>query len=998
MQALEKATILVVDDEPQVLVALEDLLASEFIVIKCSSGESALRVAEEVPDLAVALSDQRMPEVTGDRLLARLHRVSDASGVLVTGYADLSAVIRAVNDGRIFAYVNKPWEPLALKLTVHQAAERFRMARELARERALLVDVMDSVSDGIYIKDRDLRFQRSNRAYFDRLPVALPHPDALLGQRLSDLWPDEEAERIELEEAAVITSGQASEDIVRRIRDATEFRWLSKSLTPLRGPADRAEAIVGIVRDVTERTEMSESLRLSEERQRLVIEASRAGLFDWDQVSGRVWYSEEFAGLLGESVEGLKASFAEVAERMHPDDAGVALAVIGATGDGQAQLKTLECRLRKTNGEYCWFQLNAKSLLDDSGRATRFVGAIHDITARKRQEERIAILSRVRAVLGEVNGAIVRVRERNALLQRSCEIAVRVGEIPLALVCGYDGADRMRVVAADGDSELVATIRERLAAWTLETEQQFAGQLAAGVPMILNHSKDLNQTPLGVELVELGYQSLAWFPLMTGGKLECVLALVTKQVGYFHKLEVALLDELVSNVAFALEHESKSQRLSHLLSHDELTNLARRELFLDRLQQRLSACDSDQPYLAVLWFDVSRFRLVNETLGRAGGDVVLREVARRLVDVVGDSGRVARLDANAFGVISAAFSDESDSAEFLTRVRLGVAGEPFDVAGTEVRLSGTAGVALFPTDGTDSETLLFRAETAGKSAKANGQPYLFYTASMNQRVAEKLALETRLRRAIEKQEFVLHFQPKVGLESGEVVGLEALIRWNDPNAGLVPPGSFIPLLEETGLILEVGRWVLHEAARQYTEWQEAGCCPPPIAVNVSTLQLAQDDFVRSIQHVMDIYPAAASGIDLEITESVVMGDFDSNVKKLKEARVLGFGVALDDFGTGYSSLGYLRRLPVDVVKIDRSFIVQMDLSPEDMAIVSTIISLAHSLRLKVVAEGVETTKQAHLLRLLRCDEIQGFLISKPVPAASVVALLKEKYSLEQQSV
>jgi EAL domain-containing protein (putative c-di-GMP-specific phosphodiesterase class I) len=352
---------------------------------------------------------------------------------------------------------------------------------------------------------------------------------------------------------------------------------------------------------------------------------------------------------------------------------------------------------------------------------------------------------------------------------------------------------------------------------------------------------------------------------------------------------------------------------------------------------------------------------------------------------------VGRLDANAFVLVSPAFDDERRAIEFLRSVRGGVLDAPFQVGDTELRIAATLGSAVHPSDGDEPEVLLSRAETAGKAAKLSGQPYLFYTASMNQRVAEKLALENRLRKAIEEQQFLLHYQPKVDARSGAVVGLEALIRWQDPEKGLVSPGAFIPVLEETGLILEVGSWVLTEAARQREAWQAEHRDPPRVAVNVSAIQLAHPDFLASIEAVSKAYPSGSKGLDLEITESVIMSDFSVNVEKLGLEREKGFGVALDDFGTGYSSLGYLRRLPVDALKLDRSFVARMDEDAEDMAIVTAVISLAHSLNLRVIAEGVETASQARLLRLLKCDQLQGFLFSKPVPPGDVVALLRKSY-------
>jgi EAL domain-containing protein (putative c-di-GMP-specific phosphodiesterase class I) len=305
---------------------------------------------------------------------------------------------------------------------------------------------------------------------------------------------------------------------------------------------------------------------------------------------------------------------------------------------------------------------------------------------------------------------------------------------------------------------------------------------------------------------------------------------------------------------------------------------------------------------------------------------------------------------------------------------------PFRLNNAVFRVAVKIGVALCPEDGSSAETLFKHAELALKKAKSSGGRYLRYTQRMSDALAGKLSLENQLRMALEKNEFVLHYQPKFGLTNGELTGAEALIRWNDPRTGLVPPGHFIPLLEETGLIFEVGRWALRKAIDDYLGWHARGLSVVKIAVNVSPLQLRQRGFIAEIADVISISPAAPAGLELEITESMVMEDVEHSVASLLEIRSMGVSVALDDFGTGFSSLSYLTKLPVDSVKIDRSFVVQMTGTPQGLALVSTIINLAHSLKLKAVAEGVETQEQSRLLRVLGCDEIQGFLLGKPVPA------------------
>jgi EAL domain-containing protein (putative c-di-GMP-specific phosphodiesterase class I) len=305
---------------------------------------------------------------------------------------------------------------------------------------------------------------------------------------------------------------------------------------------------------------------------------------------------------------------------------------------------------------------------------------------------------------------------------------------------------------------------------------------------------------------------------------------------------------------------------------------------------------------------------------------------------------------------------------------------PFRLGDGELRIAGKAGIALYPLDGADAETLIRNAEAALKRAKRSAESSLFYAPEMNSRVAAALDLESRLRIAFDLGQFVLHYQPKISLASETLSGMEALIRWNDPQTGLVPPGRFIPILEETGLIYDVGRWALRKALEDYLRWCAAGLAPVRMAVNVSPLQLRDQAFVADIERAISIEPRAATGLELEITESVIMEDVTHTIASLHSIREMGVTVAIDDFGTGFSSLSYLTKLPIDTLKIDRSFVVDMTATSGGLALVATIITLAHSLKFKVTAEGVETEEQVRLLRLLACDEMQGFLFSKPLPA------------------
>ncbi len=346
---------------------------------------------------------------------------------------------------------------------------------------------------------------------------------------------------------------------------------------------------------------------------------------------------------------------------------------------------------------------------------------------------------------------------------------------------------------------------------------------------------------------------------------------------------------------------------------------------------------------------------------------------------MGDADLLARVGADRFAVVLPDVRLETDVARLIEKTMAAFQTHPFHLEGAVFRVAAKVGVAVFPDDGADAETLFRNAEAALKKAKARGDRYLFYTQKMTEAIAGRVDLENQLRHALDNGEFVLYYQPKVNLDSGRLTSAEALIRWNDPRTGLVPPGRFIPILEETGLIHDVGRWAMRKAVEDHLRWRSSGLAAVRVAVNVSPLQLRDRHFVDEIRQALGVDAHAAAGLELELTESLIMEDVELNIASLRAIRAMGVSIAIDDFGTGFSSLSYLSKLPVDTLKIDRSFVVDMTGAPEGLALVSTIITLAHSLKLKVVAEGVETEEQSNLLLGMRCDEMQGFLFSRPVP-------------------
>jgi diguanylate cyclase (GGDEF)-like protein/PAS domain S-box-containing protein len=646
----------------------------------------------------------------------------------------------------------------------------------------------------------------------------------------------------------------------------------------------------------------------------------------------------------------------------------------------------IEYRAVRPEGSICWVHDRGRLIRDADGKALRIDGVARDISEAVRQRTRLARLNRIRDLLGAANSAFMRLRDRRSTFEEFCRIAVTRGGFTLARVVVVDAQGRASVDAttAPEDAAFDAIIDE------YNTDPAGARSLLAQAlrsrqVVVSNDMETDARISRREALLSAGNYSLVILPVRVEDRLVGAAILRAREAYFFDQEELALLSEMVTNLEFALEMQSKQERLNYLALYDPLTELPNRTLFQDRLNQTLEAARRSSTMLSLTVFDIDRFKAINDTLGQSGGDDVLRQVAARLREATGDVTRVARLGGNIFAIMRPDIQDASDAARVLEERTYEIIGRPLSIGGREIKITARAGIALFPDDGADADSLFRNAEASLKRAKATGERFLFYAPHINARVAEQVELENRLRQAVENRELFLHFQPKVEMESKRIVGVEALMRWRGPDGQLMSPARFVPVLEETGLILEAGRVALEQAAQTYREWKAMGLAAPRIAVNVSALQLRQRSFVDDVLAALG---GPDNGVDLEITESLLMADIEESIRKLRALREAGATIALDDFGTGHSSLAYLSRLPIDTVKIDRSFIRAMTESPDATSIVSTIISLAQALRHKVVAEGVEDEEQARLLRLLRCDQMQGYLFSPPQPREKLEPMLR----------
>ena len=440
-----------------------------------------------------------------------------------------------------------------------------------------------------------------------------------------------------------------------------------------------------------------------------------------------------------------------------------------------------------------------------------------------------------------------------------------------------------------------------------------------------------------------------------------------------------------SDISSQKESEEYIRRLAY---YDNLTGLANRALLGDHAAQALTMLRAHHTTLALMFIDLDRFKNINDTLGHSVGDLLLQQVGRRLAGLVRERDTLSRLGGDEF-IVLLPETGEAEAAHWAEQV-VAELSRPYQIAGYDMVVTPSIGIAMAPTDGDTLEVLLRSADAAMYRAKDEGRNgFRFFASHMQQRTVNRLRLEADLRNAISQGELLLHYQPQCTLD-GQLVGVEALVRWQHPALGMIAPGEFIPLAEESGLVVPLGSWVMHEAIRQLAAWREAGVAVPQVAVNLSALQFRQPQLVQQVQDCLQQAGVPAACLELELTESVVLNDPDEALALMERLHALGVRLSIDDFGTGYSSLNYLRRFPIDRLKIDRSFILDLDNDPRGAAIVEAIVSLSRSLGFVTIAEGVETAHQLAQLRRLHCDEVQGYYYARPMPAPQLAAWLQQR--------
>ncbi len=750
------------------------------------------------------------------------------------------------------------------------------------------------------------------------------------------------------------------------------------------------ERLAPAVRRALSEAQSHRQQRALEEQLRDIVATSQDWIWEHDREGRFTFCSESVRQILGYHPADLLGTNAS--QFVHPEDLAALDFAMHTLGPNQRTASNLQARWRHRNGSYRWLERNMLALLDESGHVSGYRGSERDFTERRRQEKHISRLTRVLKMLSGVNSAMVRIRQRSEILVEACRLATTAGGYASAMVALIEpGTHSARPAAWSGsiDNQTAQQMTFSIAEQAKDDTSVIGRVLRTAAPLICNDLHSL-EMPLAARapLLDSGFRSVVAYPLIVDGTPVGALMLTSFDVGAVGDEESRMLRELVANLSFALQYLHKEDEVRFLSYFDPLTGLAKRGLFCERLVRSLEPRIGRRGTPAVAVLDIEHLSSLNDSFGRHAGDLLLQQVADRLKRHMDSTELLAHFGGGTFGLIMEADGDEDEAVHWLQEQVAEVFRAPFTVDGRGIPVDVKCGFARYPDNGHDANALVQNAEAALRSAKSTGEKYLPHRLELSSAVVSRMTMEHRLRGAVDRQEFELHYQPKVDIKTKQVRGLEALVRWRDPDAGLVMPGVFLPLLESSGLIVSLGDWILRQAASDLRRWQGAGITPGRIAVNISPVQLKRRTFADHLLDLVGEWRSDNVGIDIEITEGVLIDDVSSAVSQLRLLRRAGIRVAIDDFGTGYSSLSRLAELPVDMLKIDRTFVNVLTGSGTGRTVAQTIIALGKAFNMTTIAEGVETPEQLEMLANLGCDQSQGYLHSRPLPVADLEPLLK----------
>lgn len=931
------------------------------------------------PDICVVADAGRDSRFENNPLVCREPAVRFYAGAAVRSSRGEPLAVLAVMDPRPALRAPETAAGLAdlaavagAELDLRLALTRSLSSDDRRRQDTRYRELFENAGDLIYTLDLHANFTSVNKTVERVLGY---RREELLGRSVFSLM-DEDAARL-VQEKIREKLGGAPQTTYELEVFAKDGRCVTLEISSrLQFEDGRPVGIQGIARDLTERRKAEAQLRLLRS---VVVHANDAVLIarldGGDPFSAPVVYvNEAFTRITGYEADQAAAGVAGLLHGSETDPRQLER-IRNAVRRGESV--RVELIWYRRDGTPFWADVNAAAIADAKGAFGHWVCVFREITERKRAE----ILERDRNQILELVAA-------NAPLENVlARLAVLVERQVPGLACALLLLRQGRLWCGAAPS-LPAAYAEHVRGLEIGAAKGLLAKVASGLVVM---SEDLaSQEPDGALRALLAGQGLeaAWcVPVLSGSGN--VLGIVAAYGPRGRNADVQILElcHMASRLAaVAIEQRQLTDMLAWQARHDALTGLPNRFLLEERLESALARAERNGWLVAVLLVDLDRFKQINDTLGHAVGDVLLREVSARFEGCLRKTDVLGRMGGDEFMIVLSEISDAQD-AQRVAQKLLDALGDPFLARGYELFVTASIGIAVFPRDGRDAATLQRNADSAMYRAKYRGKNrFQFFTADLGAAMAEQMELETALRRAMEHGELTLYYQPQMSA-SGALAGLEALLVWNHPRLGAVPPAQFIPIAEESGLIVPVGTWVLQEVCRQAVAWQRKGLPAVRVAANVSPMQFARTDFIQAVAQALSASGLEPSLLELELTESVIMRDVEESLRQMERLRALGVSISIDDFGTGYSSLSYLRRLPIDTVKIDQSFLAELEKDTSTLPLVRAIVSVAHSLGLTVVAEGVENESQLAALRAVGCDRMQGYLFGPALPAAEVESLL-----------
>jgi diguanylate cyclase (GGDEF)-like protein/PAS domain S-box-containing protein len=983
--------VLLVEDRPEDAELLLREMEARGLIVSSRRVETSLQFENALEDFSpdLILSDYTLPGFQGTQALEIANRKRpDTPFIFVSGTIGEERAIQALKQGAV-DYVLKdnrarlvPAIERAVRDVEERDAKRWAQHKlEESEERFRFAMHFSSV--GMALVSPDGNWLAVNPALCEI--AGYSEAELLCSDMLSITFPDDrqvDAQQVKDMLSRRIVSYQTDKRFVRKNGDVV---WTQVSGSLVWMKADVPHYFIYQIQNISDRVHAQVALRDSEERFRSIAEATQEWIWEIDADGTYTFSSPAVEAILGFRPDQMIGK--NCLDAVAPNTRRTVADLLRRGLTEKRGWRDLVLHLKHAAGGIRWLDNNALPLFDAEGNVTGYRGVARDITQRRLQQERIARLSRIQAVLSGINSTIVRVRDRRELLREACRTAVQQGGFKMAWIGLVKPGDlKASPLVWEGFEQGYLTEIALELADQAEDPGPVGKALRQKKMVVVNDIEADPNAAFKREALARGFRSQMAMPLIVDNQAIGVLVLYAAEPGFFDYEELKLLKDLAGDISFALDYIDKEERLTYVSYYDTLTGLANRQLFFDRLAQGINVARAEKRELAVLLIDLERFKRINDTLGRYAGDQVLKELANRLRRAIGESATPARIGGDRFALVVPNLPEPS-LARWVEQWIVESFAEPLNVDDIELRTSVKIGIALFPADADTAEILFVNAEAALKRAKDGPAPYLFYSPEMNARIAHRLHMESRLRKAVANQEFTLHYQVKVDITTRAVRGLEALIRWQDADHGAVSPLEFVPLLEESGMIVEVGRWVIEQTITDIAIWRSQGLQVPRVAVNVSEVQLRQPNFVATVLAALGPPQSHATGVDIEITETMLAQNTAANVQKLLQLREAGVQVFMDDFGTGYSGLSQIAQLPLDALKIDRAFIAGMSGSAEHMAIVSAIVNLAQALRISVVAEGVETEEQARKLKSLGCHEAQGYLFGRPMPPEEIARFL-----------